>query len=60
MVLKANNADKRTDFIEDVSALPKRTKKEIVSHFFDGKGARNKKTVAYLVRTDSRGIPPKK
>lgn len=31
----------------------KRLKCDLVNHFYDKKGARNKKTKAYLVRTDS-------
>lgn len=53
-ILKANNTDKKTDFIDDVSSLPKRTKSEIVSHFYDKTGKRNKNSVAYLVRTDKK------
>ena len=52
MVLKANLRDKKTGFVEDVSALPKRTKGELVNHFYDERGRRNSREVAYLVRTD--------
>ncbi|MBO4962363.1 MAG: hypothetical protein J6C97_01155 [Clostridia bacterium] len=51
-VLKANKPNKKTSYVEDVCALPQRTKNEIINHFFDKKGKRNKNTVAYLVRTD--------
>ena len=54
MVLKANNEGHKTSFVEDVSALPKRTKNEIVGHFYNDKGKRTKNTVAYLIRTDKR------
>ena len=53
-VLKANNENRRTGYIEDVSELPKRTKNEIVSHFYDKTGKRTKNTVAYLIRTDNK------
>ncbi len=63
VVLKASEDGKRTAFVEDVSALPKRTKQELVNHFFDEHGNRNHYTVGYLVRTDpkSKGFhKPKK
>lgn len=53
-VLKANNENRKTGYIEDVSSLPKRTKNEIVNHFYDNTGKRNKNTVAYLIRTDKK------
>ncbi len=53
-VLKANNENRKTGYIEDVSSLPKRTKNEIVNHFYDNAGKRNKNTVAYLIRTDKK------
>lgn len=51
-VLKMNKQNCKTDFVEDVSSLPKRLKKEIVNHFYDKKGKRNLKSKAYLIRTD--------
>lgn len=54
MVLKANARDKKTAFVEDVSALPKRAKCELVNHFFDSSGNATHKRVAYLVRTDRK------
>ncbi len=53
-ILKANNDNRKTDYIDDVSALPKRTKRDLVSHFYDKSGKRNKNSVAYLVRTDKQ------
>lgn len=53
-VLKANNEDQKTGYIEDVSSLPKRTKDEIVNHFYNNKGKRTRNTVAYLIRTDKK------
>lgn len=51
-ILRANNKDKKTGFVDDVSELPKRTKRDLVNHFFDENGKRNKNSVAYLVCTD--------
>lgn len=51
-VLKMNKPKCKTGYIEDVSCLPKRLKCDIVNHFYDKQGKRNKKTRAYLVRTD--------
>lgn len=53
-ILKANNDNRQTGYIEDVSALPLRTKNEIVNHFYNKSGKRTKNTVAYLVRTDKK------
>lgn len=53
-ILKANNTGRQTSYVDDVSALPSRTKKDLVSHFYDKSGKRNKNSVAYLVRTDSK------
>lgn len=53
-ILKANNNNRQTGYIEDVSALPSRAKQDLVSHFYDKNGKRNKNSVAYLVRTDSK------
>lgn len=53
-ILKANNPDRKTGFIDDVSALPTRAKNELVNHFYDSKGKRTKATVAYLIRTDKQ------
>jgi len=52
-VIKMNKQNCKTNFIEDVSALPKRLKKEIVNHFYNDKGKRNLKSKAYLIRTDT-------
>lgn len=53
-VLKANNENRQTGYIEDVSSLTKRTKNELVNHFYDKTGKRTKNTVAYLIRTDKK------
>ena len=52
IILKMNKPNCKTAYIEDANILPKRVKKELVAHFFDKKGRRNKKTKAFLVRTD--------
>ena len=52
-ILKANKPNCKTAYVEEVSCLPKRLKCDLVNHFYDKKGVRNKKTKAYLVRTDS-------
>jgi len=52
MILKANRKDKKTAYVDDVSALTKAAKTELINHFYDERGNRNKHTVAYLVRTD--------
>lgn len=54
MILKANRKDKKTAYIDDVNSLSAVCKKQLVNHFFDDKGNKNLKTVAYLVRTDSQ------
>lgn len=54
IVLKTNKKLGKTGFVEDVSSLPKRTKEELVNHFYDDKGNRNKNQVAYLIRTDKK------
>ena len=54
VIIKANKKNKRTAFIDDVNELPKRAKMELVSYFYDKNGKRNRKTVAYLVRTDRK------
>lgn len=51
-ILKANKPNCKTGYIEEVSCLPKRLKIDIVNHFYDKKGMKNRKTKAYLVRTD--------
>lgn len=53
-ILKANNENRKTDYVEDVSALPSRAKRELVSHFYYKTGKRNKNSVAYLIRTDKQ------
>jgi hypothetical protein len=53
-VLKANRENHPTAFIEDVSALPRRAKQDIVNHFYSVNGKRSGKTVAFLIRTDSK------
>jgi len=60
VILKANRRDKKTAYVEDVCALPKRTKNEIINHFFDSNGKRNKKKVGYLIRTDSKSKSKKR
>lgn len=52
MILRANNKERKTGFVDDVSELPKRTKRDLVNHFFDETGKRNRNTVAYLICTD--------
>ena len=54
VIIKASKKNKRTAFIDDVNELPKRAKMELVNYFYDKNGKRNKKTVAYLVRTDRK------
>lgn len=54
-ILKMNKVNSKTGYVDDVSALPKRLKGELVDHFFDKKGKRNRKTKAYLIRTDKHG-----
>jgi len=54
-ILKANKSNCKTGYIEEVSSLPKRLKVDIVNHFYDKNGKRNKRTKAYLIRTDRRG-----
>ena len=51
-ILKANRPNCKTAYIEDANVLPKRVKVDLVNHFYNKKGKRNKKTKAYLVRTD--------
>lgn len=53
-ILKANNENRKTKFIDDTCSLTSRTKNEIVGFFYDKTGKRTKNTVAYLVRTDSK------
>lgn len=54
-ILKANKPNCKTGYVEEVSCLPKRLKIDIVNHFYNKNGIRNKKTKAYLIRTDRRG-----
>lgn len=55
-ILKMHKAKCKTGYIEDVASLPKRLKADIVNHFYDAHGNRNKKTKAYLVRTDKHTV----
>ena len=52
VILKANSPGHKTGFIEDTSALTKKTKADLIDFFFNRDGSRNKKRVAYLIRTD--------
>lgn len=51
-ILKVNKPNCKTAFVEDVSCLPKRLKRDLVDHFYDKDGKRNGKNKAYLIRTD--------
>ena len=51
-IIKMNNKNCKTSYIDDVDALPKRVKSELVNHFYDNKGNKNGRKKAYLVRTD--------
>lgn len=51
-ILKMNKVDCKTAYIEDVSCLPKRLKRDLVDHFYNKKGEKNSRTKAYLIRTD--------
>lgn len=55
-ILKMNKANCKTEFVEDVASLPKRLKNDLVNHFYDKHGVRNKRTKAYLIRTDQTAI----
>ncbi len=52
VILKMNNTNCKTAYVEDSNILPKRVKKDLVNHFFDKRGNKNTITKAYLVRTD--------
>ncbi len=52
VILKANRDGYRTAFIEDTSALTKKTKMDLINFFFDKNGKRNGRSKAYLIRTD--------
>ena len=54
-ILKMNKPNSKTGYVDEVAALPKRLKNELVNHFYDKNGKRNKKTKAYLARTDKKG-----
>ena len=54
-ILKMNKPQCKAGYVEEVSCLPKRLKTDIVDHFYDKNGNRNKRTKAYLIRTDKRG-----
>lgn len=62
LIMKVSRNGGNPDFVEDVCELPKRAKKELVGHFYDKKGKRNKNKVAYIIRTDrkSKGKNKKK
>lgn len=53
-ILKMNKTSCKTGFIEEVSCLPKRVKSDLVNHFYDKNGNRNRRQKAYLVRTDNK------
>ncbi|MDR3022048.1 MAG: hypothetical protein LBU60_05195 [Clostridiales bacterium] len=50
MVLKANKKGYKTEFVEDVANLSKKTKNEIIDCFYDKTGKRTSKDVVYLVK----------
>ncbi len=50
MIVSATD-NKKLSYKGDVNELPRVTKKQIIDHFFDRLGKRNRKTVAYF------GIP---
>ena len=54
VILKANRDGYKTTFIEDTSELTKKTKSDLINFFYDKKGNRNNRRIAYLVRTDSK------
>ena len=54
VILKANRDGHKTAYIEDTSALTKKTKGELVNFFYNKNGKRNNRTKAYLVRTDRK------
>lgn len=47
MIVSASDTKKPT-FKGDVSSLNRTAKKQIINHFYDDNGKRNKKTVAYF------------
>ena len=47
MIVSASDKQKPS-YRGDVNELPRPTKRQIVDHFFDENGKRNKKTVAYF------------
>ena len=53
-VVKANNPNRKTGYIDDISAFPDRVKNDLVNHFFDSHGKRTSAKVAYIVRGDSK------
>ena len=50
MIVSASDS-RKLSYRGDVNELPRIAKKQIVDHFYDDKGKRNRKTVAYF------GIP---
>lgn len=53
-VVKANNPNRKTGYVDDISAFPDRVKNDLVNHFFDSHGKRTSAHVAYIVRGDSK------
>ena len=47
-VLMSTSDKRKPTYRGDVSELPRPAKKQIVDHFYDERGKRNKKTVAYF------------
>ena len=47
-ILVSSSDKKKPTYKGDVSSLNATAKKQLVDHFFDDKGKRNKKTVAYF------------
>ena len=54
VILKANRDGFKTFFIEDTSELTKKTKSDLINFFYNKKGKRNNRKIAYLVRTDNK------
>ncbi len=47
-IVLTSTQGKQPSYVDDVSTLNKPVKKELVKHFYNEKGKRNKKTVAYF------------
>lgn len=53
-IMKATNKNCKTGYVDDVFALPKRAKNDLINHFYDNKGIRTRHRGAYIVRTDKK------